>query len=209
MAEIHIQEKKSKTWLWVLALIAIALIAWYLISQMNDSPELAAGGDTTAVATAAAPVVDDGGIAGGAAVASFLAYVDSGAAPAMGLDHAYTSQGIQRLASAIDALASRDSLNGAALAPQLEQLRERAQQLQAEQQSTRHADLTRQAFTEASALLSAMQERSFPNLAEPVAAVRTAAEGVKAGVPLLEQKESVQQFFTRTAEAVRAMAGTA
>ena len=53
MAEIPVQKKSGKTWLWVLlAIILAALLAWWLL---NDDGDEDAYNDTVATATAPAP----------------------------------------------------------------------------------------------------------------------------------------------------------
>jgi hypothetical protein len=60
MAEIPIQEKRgSKSWLWILALVALALLAWSLLSNddaddVNGAPAAETGVVTPTAATTTA-----------------------------------------------------------------------------------------------------------------------------------------------------------
>lgn len=63
MAEIPIQEKSgSKSWLWILALVVVAALAWMLFSgddadDVNTAPAAQTGMVTPAPTPAPAPIV--------------------------------------------------------------------------------------------------------------------------------------------------------
>ena len=55
MAEIPIQEKRgSRSWLWILALIAIALLAWMFLSNDSDDVNTVPASETGALTPAPA-----------------------------------------------------------------------------------------------------------------------------------------------------------
>ena len=56
MAEIPIQEKRgSKSWVWIVALLAIALLAWMFLSNDNDDVNTVPAAETGALTPAPAP----------------------------------------------------------------------------------------------------------------------------------------------------------
>ena len=58
MTEIKIEHKRSSNWLWlVLGLVALALLAWWLLTRSDGRDTVAAGGDIATV-----PAVADGAI---------------------------------------------------------------------------------------------------------------------------------------------------
>ena len=204
MAQIEIQEKKRSVWPWVLAALLLALLAWWLLSRGNDTADDGVVTETGSGIVADPVATDAGATATPAAVGAFLTYVEqSGTRGEMGLNHEYTADGLRRLADALAALntgAGADGLN-----EQLAQIRTRADALQREASSTRHAELTRDAFTTAADAVETLQERRFPALSSHSDALDEAAGAVQPGTQLLEQRQAVHGFFERAATAIRAM----
>ena len=206
MAQIEIQEKKRSVWPWVLVALLLALLAWWLLSQGDDVDD----GVVTETGTGivADPVAGDvGPTAAPAAVGAFLTFVEqAGTRGEMGLNHEYTADGLRRLA---DALAAFNTGEGAdAVNERLTQLRARADALQREASSTRHAELTRDAFAAAAAAVETLQERRFPALSSQADALVESAGQIQPGTLLLEQRQAVHGFFERAATTLRAMADT-
>ena len=56
MAEIPIQEKRgTRSWLWIVALVAIALLAWMFLSNDRDDVNTVPATETGAIVPAPAP----------------------------------------------------------------------------------------------------------------------------------------------------------
>jgi len=205
MAEIRVERKGGKGWLWaLLALVVAALLAWWLVSR-NDTPAVAGGPDTTAVVPAV--VTTDR-----SAVDGFLSWAannDTASAAVGDLSHDHTSTGIRQLAGAIASITRGDSLRGSGVDEQVSALNTLADRLQTEPQSLKHADLAHAAFASAAELLQEVQQRRFPNASAQVVSVRQAAGAVSKERPLLEQRAEVNRFFTSAADAVRALSGGA
>jgi len=224
MAEIPIERKSSKAWLWVLlALAGLAFLAWYIInSRVVETPattaaagEVApAAGVVDAGAGADAPAAANpglnapGGAVTGAPVAAFLTWADSTQArTAAAPDHDFVATGIERLSGAIADLAApaRDSIAGNALAEQVGALNRLAVQVKEDREALTHANVVHAAFESSAKLLGDLQQRRFPAAAGTVADVRAAAEAIDRNRPLLDQKAQMERFFTQAAAAVRAM----
>jgi len=205
MAEIRVERKEGKGWLWVvLALLALALLAWWFFGRRNDNTAVGAS-DSTSVP--AAVTVDRGAVDG------FLSWVansdTTNAAAASDLSHEYTATGVRQLAGAIGSIARGDSLGGSEVQEQVSALTTLADRLQTEPQSLKHADLVHAAFGSAAQLLLDVQQRSFPNARAQVDSVRQAADAMSKERPLLTQRAEVNRYFARAADAVRAMSGGA
>ena len=204
MAEIEIERRANRTWLWVLlALLALALVWWFAV-QRHDEPSVVGTNAVAPTVASTGEAVPNGMTDAG--VERFLAHVEQG--PMTGdadLSHEYVAEGVRRLATAVSDLAVRDTLGGTALGRQTAALNTLAAQLQDEPRSTAHGDLARAALLSGADLLGEIQRGRFPAAADDVAAARRAAESVLRERPMLEQRQAVREFFTRAANAVRAM----
>ncbi len=211
MAEIHIERKERTTWPWiVLGLILLSLLAWWLLSQRGDRDGFTVLQDTTG------QVVDT---AGGTTadmrdnapedVSSFVRWTDEHRARQdQDTTHAYTADGIRRLAAAIESLADRDTSGMEALRPRVDSIRGLADALERDWNSPNHAQHARQAFLESSELMDHLRTQRYPNSANDVTMARQAAQNVQPDRPLLEQRAQVQQFFDRAATALQTMGNT-
>ncbi|MEX2569738.1 MAG: hypothetical protein WD737_00430 [Gemmatimonadota bacterium] len=201
MADIDIERKESAgMWWWILGLIAVALIAYLLATGLGD--------DEVAIEEPiAAPVVEEPGPpldAAPAAPAAVQQYQQACAAAEpgqMGLDHQYTSQCVQHLVDAIDAVVAQNQLETAQLSTRLEDARTAATNLaESAPEATMHSQLTRDAFTSIVAIFENVETDQFPQLDERVGQLSSAAESVEPEGDLLEQREAVQQFFSEAGD---------
>lgn len=209
MAEINVQRKGGSPWLWILGLVAVGLVVWALVGALSDDEP-----DTAPMAAAApvpdpnvaptAPVLDRPP----AEVVAFLSFADTPIGSPAGPAHAYAADGIRRLSRALSAVIDRNSVAGADVRNRLTAFREKADRLQADPEAGVHAEQVKDVFGEAADLMSAVQKDRWPdvgNLERQIAEVRTAAESVDAGRPLLDQTPAVETFFDRAAAALRSM----
>lgn len=143
-----------------------------------------------------------------AEVQDFAQFVREKGPQQAGLGHEYASTGIQRLSVALTALAKRDGISDQDIEQKRALLQNRAQAIQTDPQSLRHADKVREAFIAASDLMAAIQQKSFPNLSAQMAQARQAAEAISNKEKLLEQTAKVETFFQRANDALQAMART-
>jgi hypothetical protein len=139
------------------------------------------------------------------AVNDYLRYTaDSRAVRDADHGHAYTADGIRRLADALGALHERDGKSDENIQSRVTMLRERAEALQRNPQSTEHARYAREAFDASAELMRAMQTGTSSN---EVAEVDRAASALDPNTMLLQQRETVQRFFDQAGAALRAMNG--
>lgn len=180
-----------------MVIIVIALL-WLLFSGRERADQTAT---TPAASTTLAPVP--------APVTEFLTYLqDNRAEEAMAKDHAYTSDGLRRLAAALASLSEHAGVRSAEVTQQLAQLRQQADDIQADPHATSHAASIRTAFTRAADLMATLQQQRYPNLDAQVAQVRRAAEAIDPAQLTLTQKQQVGAFFAQAGEALRMMTQT-
>lgn len=195
MAEMNV-ERKNRTYLWQLIIaaliIGLAILGAVVLfdgdseraqNKMPDTKET-----VPATKVASVPVQVD----------KYISFIrDNPAQEKMDLDHAYTSDGIRRLADAIGAVVDQHNLSNPNITGDLDKLRSYADRLQNDQRSTAHADVIRDAFVLASGLLGSMQQKISPNHDAEVADVRRAAEAINSDELALQQKPEVGAFFKK------------
>lgn len=202
-----LERRRTGGWVWgVLALLLLLVVGWWATGRDDarlTAVDAAAPDSAVVIANAAGDVGREDATA---AVTRFLSFADSGSARASaGIDHAYTAEGVRRLAGAIAALSLRDSIAGTSEAKQVDALETLAGRLQVDPTALTHADVFRAAATSSAQLLTHVQERRFPMLGGEVGALREAAEAIAKDRPLLDQRAEVDVFFNRAARVVRAM----
>lgn len=205
MAELHIQRERSRALIWVVAiLIVLAALAWLALGS-DEAQDTADGmppmtGASLISATATGPTE----VAGApSAVNDYLRYAaEHRAMSDADHGHAYTADGIRRLASALGALSERDDRSDENIWSRVAMLRDRADALQRNPQSTEHARYAREAFDAAAELMRAMQTGAS---SDQVAEVSRAASALERNTMLLLQREAVQRFFDQSSAALRAM----
>lgn len=213
MAELHIEKKDRPVWPWIaLGVVVLAVVAWLLMAR-DDTPRTAAGdaapgaiADTTPGAAARAD--DPAATIDGAPseVNDYLRYTaEHRSRVDAGLSHEYTADGIRRLANALGAITERDTVGGTEVSSLVDGLRNQADSLERNPESSRHSRYAREAFVSASELMQALQQRSYPNAGAEVGQARQAAEAVDVNAQLLTQRTQVQGFFDQSARAVQAM----
>ena len=144
-------------------------------------------------------------------------YVEFGTQPEqveaeMGRDHDYTVTGLQRLTAALDEVVQQETINEQPLEERLGRIREQANRIAQDPQSLKHANMVRDAFMEASALIEAVRERRAPeqpDIEQHARAARNAAETLDTETPLLDQRDTVRQFFRASAEAIHQLSTVA
>lgn len=140
-----------------------------------------------------------------AEVSEYLIYIH-GADTAEGLEHKYTSGGLNHLAKALNDVSEKSGLSRDQVGTKLDSLLSMSDSLQTNPQSDRHPAQVRAAFIRATELMESLQGAKFPENGDQVQAVRAAAEAVSAEQSALEQKPKIMAFFDRAGEALSAMA---
>lgn len=217
MADINIQRKEGVAWWWwVIGLLVLLLLGWAIVSMMGgrDSERVAAvdpyaypAGETASVAGAATdPTVAVGPVEVLEPVQQYLATCAPREPTRMGMDHQYTSDCIDRLVAAAEALIRSPNLQGVNAQSQIQEARQKADQLrQSAAESTRHSSLTRDALISAGSMLQAIQTQRYPGLSSQIDQLRESAQQVSGSEPLLEQREAIQRYFQLAGDALTGM----
>ncbi len=166
-------------------------------ADVTDSGLVAEVPNTAVMGTAA-------GTLEGTATLDFLRFVDARSSGAASLSHVYTADGLRQLAAALKEIASGDSVGGVALQPRIDEIRDRANAMQQNPTDTDHALQTRKAFNLASSVMMQMQGNNGRTDGR-LSALQDAAMAIQPSVPLLEQAENIDRFFTQAAQALRTM----
>lgn len=204
MAEINNEKKRTNRWPWIIGALVVALLMGMFLAPDDEDVGEETGADETAVTAYEEPGIEDRAAdvtarieewwAGGAA--GFLTFVEGEEPTAeVGRAHEYTSEGITRLASAIEERIEDANLQDETIEARLEQMRQQASDLQAQPDSGRHAAMAREAFVTGADLIATLNQAAAGK-------VRQAAEAIQPERPLLEQTAQVKQFFQRAGEAL-------
>lgn len=193
MAEIKI-EKKSSIWPWIVGLLALAVIL-YFVFKSDDGDNLATE-QVISTDTSGNSMTQQNGDA----VASYIQFIESGAA--MGLDHAYTSEALTKLVSAVQAKAGQ---LGVDIAADMSKIADHANHITQDPFETSHADKIRSAADILSGSLQNLQQSKYPNLSGVTEEVKQAAEKINPNELTLDQKDAVKGFFEKSADLLRQM----
>ncbi|MFN2433344.1 MAG: hypothetical protein ABR599_11130, partial [Gemmatimonadota bacterium] len=110
-------------------------------------------------------------------IRDYLAFVrESDPGQEAGPDHAYVSEGLERLAAALARVVERDDVGGGSLEGQLEDVRATAERVQEDPDSPRHAALVQAAFTSIADVFESLEKAGHPELASGTAGLRQAAQ---------------------------------
>lgn len=216
MAELHVQRKEPNIWPWVLGgLLVLALILWFVFGRGDEQVgRLADQADSTMQSGALMGQQGTGTQQGSAAgqldnvsgpVSQFVQFAEQGSAANASLSHEYIANGLRQLAAALRDITG-DEASGVQVRPRLDEIEQRADDLQRDPMSTGHALKAREAFLMAASLMGQMQNDGAAASATPVQNAMTAAEAISPNALLLEQTTEIQRFFDQAAVAVRALA---
>ncbi len=209
MAEIEIQKKKNNNiWPWIIGLIIAAILVWLLIEafdddNIDDEPATTTetiGSEPGAVAIISDEMPDE--------VEEYVTFAQQETDGEMDLSHAYTSEGIMKLAAALDALVEQKDIEGAEIDAKRSKMKRKANFIRQNEASTQHADSIKSAFAAATDLMMSIQQANYPNMNQQVNEVKTAADAIQPSEMTLNQKNSVKTFFEKSSQVVESMAST-
>lgn len=207
MAEIKIEKKDRKpVWPWIVGIILALIVIWIVVETVDDDNETITRTRTETVGTqqnvADADTQEEQGIAGVDEYSSYIA--DNADAAEMGMDHEYTANGIRLLSDALSDIVNRVDAD-VNIQQKNDELRNKADEIQRDPQSTQHANKIRDAFMTSADLMSDLQNNHFQNLDDEVSNVQETAEAVDPNVETLNQKANVQAFFASADQALQQM----
>lgn len=215
MADINVERKERGIWPWLLGLLVLAFVIWLVMSMMRDDGTTR-DSSPAFEEPAAAPVAPAPAPEPAAAPAPVTSFLDDCTSPSAdsGPDaqNEFTARCLEHFADALSALADRDRISNEEITRQMGVLREEIATLRrGDPAATSLTESTRRAFLVAAALMESVRNAAYAdaaNLESEVAEVLRVAEGVRRDVPMLEQRDAVQEFFREAGDAIRTMAGT-
>jgi hypothetical protein len=213
MAEqVHVARRRP---FWPWALLALAILAlfllfmWYRGAPHDDEvvvpieplvqQDMPVSAPDTAQPAAQAPPAP-------AEVSVFVRFAEDTRADAAGLTHDYTAEGLRQLAAALDAI-SRTQANlptTTDASRHIAAMRKWADAMQRDPQSLQHADHARAAFVSAAHAMEILGADRSDGI-QAVQAVRESAERMDAQRPMLDQATQIEDFFDRSAQALRTL----
>lgn len=217
MADINVQRKSGTPWwAWLLGLLLLALLAWLLwgLLDNDEEPEVVEPVPAAVPVVPVVPVDTAVGVTGAVppVVETYLATCAAPAAdaPDMGREHQFTIGCFRDLRAAIDTVMRAGQVTGVDVDQRLSAFQTAVQNLeQSQPTSTEHAGMIRNAAQAASALMQGMLTTGYggqPEVTTAVGDVEQAINGIQASTPVLEQRDSVRNFFREAGEALRLMA---
>lgn len=214
MAEIKV-EKKKNYWGWIIGgLLAIGIVAWFLMADTDGAPEIDEverieteevgvadpamdeNPQATAMEAAKAEIMQDPDVK----MEEFVAFI--GDKSRMGLDHEYTSEAMVKL---VNATIERAIVTDVDINPELQSAVQKAEAITKDPMDGDHADKIKQAYLSITDVIEKVQEEKFPKLSDEVEQVREAAESIDPAVLTLEQKEKVNSYFDEAADVLQKM----
>lgn len=199
MAEIKIEQRKQ-IWPWLLAgIVTIALLVYFLAFRNNDktiNTEDEADYITNTDETDLSEIKENN-----STVAAYVDFVENSKGK-MDLDHAYTNEALLKLIEATNAMANEVDYEVQA---DLGKAKEYANMITKDPFDTTHADNIRKADDIIAKVLQNIQKVHFPNLANEVEELKSAAESIKPAVLTLDQKEAVKNFFAKASDLLQKM----
>ncbi len=214
MAEIKV-EKKKNYWGWIIgALLAIGIIAWFLMADTDGEPEVDGTTPTTTeeVGVSDPSLVEEQRAAAmeagkaeimqnpEAKMTEFVKFI--GDKSKMGLDHEYTSDAMVKL---VNATIERAVVADVDVSTELQSAIQKAEAITKDPMAGDHADKIKQAYLSITDLIAKVQEEKFPELSNEVKEMREAAQSIDPAVLTLEQKEKVNGYFDVAADVLQKM----
>lgn len=120
----------------------------------------------------------------------------------MALDHAYASEALEKMTSAVNAMASEVDFD---IKGDLDAANEAATKITKDPFDTSHADQIRKAAEVLSGVLQNIQVAKYPGLANEAAEVTSAAMAIDPATLTLDQKDKVKNFFAKSADLLEKM----
>lgn len=217
MAEIHVKRKSSgPNWPWILLiLLAVGIVGWLLLDTDDAENDMAYIQESEEV-TDNEYATDDNieynngqpgtdlqsaQLSNNEEVNSFINYVQDNNEN-IGIEHNYSSKALTELAGALSTLSDEANLQND---PDLQNLRDKADQLEKNPSSEQHANIMSEAFTSAANVIDKVQKQKFPEMEQEANDVMQAAKAIQPSELATNQKDQIKSFFNESADAVQAM----
>ncbi len=202
MAEIKV-EKKKNYWGYIIgALLAVAVVVWFLMADTDGAVEAdnVYQENTTVEDNSNALSNENGEDYKSGAISEYLAFMDKSGE--MGIDHEYTSEAITKLIQATREISNR---TGVDINKELTAAMQKAEAITNDPMDTNHADKIKQAYLSITEVFANLQRSKFPDMSNDVGSLRSAAEAIDSSVLTLDQKEKVKAYLDKAAAILKKM----
>ncbi len=199
MAEIKI-EKKKVMWPWVLLILGVtAMIIYYLTLEDTPTRNIEKPDTDELVGTIEKDLlsVKENNI-------DVLAFIDfvGNEKNKMSLSHAYTSEALLKLVTAIEAISKEVDYE---ILADLGRVRDNAKVITQKPLVNTHADTIRNATDILTGVLQNLQQSKYPGLNNEVSELKAASESIKPEILTLNQKNEVKNYFHKAADLLQKM----
>ena len=202
MAEIKIQRKKSRAWIWLLLLIAAIVLVWLYFESIDNDVEEVETGNTYETEN----VVEQEYV-------MFLDTLDTNVTSRsedmqdfvdaeVDVKNYYVLNGLRSLSASLNAVVNNQDVSESDLREERNVLDRAVTDID---RDTSNVALYKDAVSSAVNLMQSIQEKVFPQLENEVQAVASAADEITGDVPFDEQQEEVKHFFDKANELVQYM----
>lgn len=190
MTEIKI-EKKKPVWPWVLLVLGLLIAAWFFFLRNDKAKPM-----NTVENNSLIEVKENNTV-----VANYVMFIETDTNK-MSLDHAFTSEAINKLTDAVDAMATEVGYD---VKVDIDKAKQYGQEITNDPLSTNHADKIKSAVDLLSTSLQNIQKAKYPELGVEADEVKSAAMAINPVTLTLDQRVAVKTFFKKAAELLNKM----
>lgn len=214
MADTKIQHKQHvNIWRWIFGALFGVLVAWALVKAFitqDEAPTTASSESSTQ----SAPISDTAPIVTPplqntatlpSEVSDFINFANANS-PQAGQEFAYVIEGGRELIGAINTIIEKSYPGDELLAKKRDILRQASESLQPNTVVADQASATRNLLLAATDALSAIQQKSAPDLSSQVSQLHQTANTIKVDQLLIEQIPQVKQYFQQITDILPAVA---
>ena len=194
MAEIKIQKRRNQVWIWIIALVLVAVIIWILSSYFNFTKkegELAIFTDSTEKHQE--EVLDSSVVS---KINDFDLFVNN---PNPGNNITdYTKEGLRKLSAVLNTMIKQNDTLQSNFENQQDTLRKNIDNMESYSDYSKNCIDIKNAFLSCAGLIQSIQEKNYDSLANRVAEVKYTAQSIDAMQPIRTQENKIKEFFKRS-----------
>lgn len=200
MAEIKI-EKKAPLWPWVLLGVAIVGVLIYLFAFDGNNDETDDRQEERIERNIQEPAEQRRVAPNNSIVFAYVNFIKEDSNQ-MGLDHEFTNEALLKLINATSAMADEVGYD---IKKDIDEVRALAEKIIIDPFATTHANSIRKSADILGTVLHNIQVAAFPSLVSEANEVKNAATAIQVDVLVLDQKDSVKNYFRKSADLLEKM----